>query len=75
MKLAIFGEIPKQLAKVKPPICTGCLFGAMTKVPWRGKEGESDHTVFVATAHGHIVSINQMISTQVGFIAQLKEFA
>ena len=75
MKLAIFGEIPKQLAKVKPPICTGCLFGAMTKVPWRGKEGESDHTVFVATAHGHIVNINQMISTQVGFIAQLKEFA
>jgi hypothetical protein len=44
----------------------------MTKVPWRGKEGASDHTVFVATAPGQIVSVNQMISTQVGFIAQLK---
>ncbi len=44
----------------------------MTKVPWRGKEGESNHKVFVATKPGQIVSVNQMISTQVGFIAQLK---
>jgi hypothetical protein len=44
----------------------------MTKVPWQGREGASDHTVFVATAPGQIVSVNQMISTQVGFIAQLK---
>jgi hypothetical protein len=71
-KLAILGEIPKRLAKVKPPVCAGCLFGAMTKIPWRGKEGASDHTVFEATAPGQIVSVNQMISTQVGFIAQLK---
>ncbi len=44
----------------------------MTKVPWRGKEGKSDHKVFVATKPGQIVSVNQMISMQVGFIAQLK---
>jgi len=44
----------------------------MTKVPWRGKEGDSDHTVFKATAPGQILSVDQMISTQVGFIAQLK---
>jgi predicted patatin/cPLA2 family phospholipase len=44
----------------------------MTKVPWQGKEGESDHKVFVATKPGQIVSVDQMISTQVGFIAQLK---
>jgi hypothetical protein len=71
-KLAILGKIPKRLAKVRPPVCSGCLFGAMTKVPWRGKEGDSNHTVFVATAPGQIVSMDQMISTQVGFIAQLK---
>ena len=71
-KLAILGEIPKQLAKVKPPVCAGCLFGAMTKVPWRGKEGASDHTVFEAIAPGQIVSVDLMISTQVGFIAQFK---
>ena len=43
----------------------------MTKVPWRGKEGASEHTV-LATAPGQIVSVDQMISTQVAFIAQLK---
>jgi hypothetical protein len=35
-QLALNGEIPRCLAKVKPPACEGCLFGAMTKVPWRG---------------------------------------
>jgi hypothetical protein len=54
-KLAIIGKIPKQLAKVKPPVCAGCLFGAMTKVPWRRKRGESDHKVFVATKPRQIV--------------------
>ncbi len=33
-QLALNGEISKKLAKVKPPKCTGCLFGAMTKIPW-----------------------------------------
>jgi hypothetical protein len=44
----------------------------MTKIPWRGNEGASDHTVFEGTAPGQIVSVDQMISTQMGFIAQLK---
>jgi hypothetical protein len=69
-QLALNGEIPQKLAKVKPPACMGCLFGAMTKVPWKGRETSSK--VFVATKAGHCVSVDQMISTQVGFIAQLK---
>jgi hypothetical protein len=71
-KLAIIGKIPKRLAKVKPPVCAGCLFSTMTTVPWGGEEGESDHKVFVVTKPGKIVSVYQMISTQVGFIPQLK---
>jgi hypothetical protein len=35
-QLALNSKIPRCLAKVKPPACAGCLFGAMTKVPWRG---------------------------------------
>ncbi len=69
-QLALNGEIPRHLAKVKPPVCAGCLFGAMTKVPWRGQETSSE--VFVATKAGQCVSVDQLISTQVGFIAQLK---
>ncbi len=69
-QLAFNGKIPWRLAKVKPPACTRCLFGAMTKVPWRGQETSSE--VFVATKAGQCVSVDQLISMQVGFIAQLK---
>ncbi len=69
-QLALNGKIPRDLAKVKLPACTGCLFGAMTKVPWRGRETSSE--VFVVTKAGQCVSVDQLILTQVGFIAQLK---
>ena len=42
----------------------------MTKVPWKGREISLE--VFVATKAGQCVSVDQMILTQVGFIAQLK---
>jgi hypothetical protein len=71
-QLALNGKIPKKLAKVLPPKCAGCLFGAMTKLPWQGKETKADHEVFVATKPGECVSVDQMTSTEVGFYAQLK---
>jgi hypothetical protein len=46
-QLALNGEIPKKLAKVKPLKCAGCLFGAMTKIPWRGRETKASHEVFM----------------------------
>jgi hypothetical protein len=70
--LALAGEIPKKLTKVKPPICAGCLYGTMTKVNWKRKEATHGHQVFVATKPGQCVSVDEMISMQVGFIAQLK---
>jgi hypothetical protein len=71
-QLALTGEIPKKLSKLKPPKCTGCLFGAMTKLPWRGKESASSQKIFVAAKPGEIFSVDQMESTEVGFFAQLK---
>ncbi len=50
--LAKIGEIPKYLANVLPPVCVGCAFGAMTKVPWRN--GEETRTVFKATKTGTV---------------------
>jgi hypothetical protein len=70
-QMAKNGEIPKQLAKVHPPKCAGCLCGAMTKISWRGKEYKDSHKIFVATKPGECISINQMVSTQVGFYAQM----
>ena len=69
-QLALNGKIPKKLAKVLSPKCAGCLFGAMTKLPWQGKETKADHEVFVATKPGECVLVDQMMSMEVGLYAQ-----
>jgi len=71
-QLALNGEIPKKLALLNPPKCTGCLFGVMTKIPWHDKVPKSSHKVFTATNPGETVSVDQMVSTEVGFFTQLK---
>jgi hypothetical protein len=71
-QLVLNGKFPKKLAKVPPPKCACCLFGAMTKLPWQGKETKANHKVFVATKPGECIWVNQMTSTEVGFFAQLK---
>jgi len=71
-QLTLNGEIPKNLAKIKPPKCAGCLFGAMTKIPWRSKETKASHEVFIVTKPGECVSVDQMASTEVGFFAHMK---
>jgi hypothetical protein len=43
----------------------------MTKLPWQGKETKANHEVFVATKPGQCISVDQMMSTEVGFYAQL----
>ncbi len=71
-QLTLNGVIPKKLAKMLPPKCAGCLFGAMTKLPWQGKETNANHEVIVATKPGECISVDQMTSTEVGFYTQLK---
>lgn len=68
--LAKLGIIPRALADVPIPKCAGCLFGAMTRKPWRNKSTASQ--VFPATRPGQTVSVDQMQSTAIGFLAQLK---
>jgi hypothetical protein len=69
--LAKNGEIPKKFEKIKEPRCAGCLFGKMTKVPWRTRSRTSSK-VHEASYPGECVSVDQMESTQAGFVAQLK---
>jgi hypothetical protein len=71
-QLALNGEIPKKLSKLKPPKCAGCLFGAMTKLPWRSKDLAFSHEIFVTTKLGKIVLVDKMELTEVGFFAHLK---
>ena len=67
-QLALNGKIPKKLAKVLPPKCAGCLFSTMTKLPWQHKETKANHEVFVATKPGECTSVDQMTSTEIGFM-------
>jgi hypothetical protein len=67
--LTLKGKIPKKLSTLKPPKSADCLFGAITKLPWFGKESASSHKVFVAVNLGEMVSVDQMESTKVGFFA------
>ncbi len=67
-QLTLNDKIPKKLAKVMPPKCAGCLFGAMTQLPWQGKETKANHEVFVVTKPGECISVDQMTSTEVGFL-------
>ena len=69
--LAKNGEIPKKLINVKEPKCAGCLFGKMTKVPWRTRS-KANSKVHEATFPGECASVDQMQSTELGFYAQLK---
>eukprot|EP00957_Ditylum_brightwellii_P082517 6273298-Ditylum_brightwellii.AAC.2 len=32
--LSAFGILSQRLANVKPPKCTGCIYGSMAKRPW-----------------------------------------
>jgi hypothetical protein len=51
-QLALDGKIPKKLSKLKPPRCAGYLFGALTKLPWHGKESASSHKSLLPPSWG-----------------------
>jgi hypothetical protein len=69
--LALLNVLPRRLALVKPPKCACCIYGKMTKQPWRTK-AKNNRKIRVATAAGQCVSVDQMESSTLGFIGQLK---
>jgi hypothetical protein len=64
------GEVPKRLATCKAPMCAACQFGKATHKPWRTKS--KNRKIHSATTPGACVSVDQMESRVVGFVAQLK---
>ena len=69
--LSLLNVLPRKLALVKPPRCACCIYGKMTKQPWRTK-AKNNRKIRIATAAGHCVSVDQMESSTLGFIGQLK---
>jgi hypothetical protein len=59
-RMTELGILPKKLAQVTPPKCAGCLFGTMTKKPWRNKGKNPKVVGHLATAPGQMVSVDQL---------------
>ena len=65
-------ELPKKLLEAKIPLCPACQYGKTTRRPWRTKPQQTGKQVCTVTAPGQVVSVDQLESTTVGFIGQLK---
>ena len=69
-EMAKRGDLPKKLANVKPPMCAACMFGKMCRRAWRTRA--KNRKILTPTRPGQVVHVDQMESSTVGFIAQLK---
>jgi hypothetical protein len=70
--MSALGILPRRLSSVHPPKCAGCIFGAMTKMPWRTKASPSQVKPVVVTGPGDCVSVDQLESSNPLSVAQLK---
>ena len=72
--MATVGLFPKIIVTAPIPKYSGCMFAAMTKKPWRNKGAAIRHLgrkKNITRPRQH-VSVGQLESPQVGFIAKLK---
>ena len=65
------GTLPRRLLKVDTPFYATCQYGKMTRRTWRVK-GDAQHKTKIATQPGQVVSVAQLESPTLGFVAQLK---
>ena len=65
------GILPKRLLECTKPFCAGCQYGKLTRKPWQSK-GAPTTPIQKATSSSQIISVDQLESSMVGFIAQLK---
>ncbi|KAL7561622.1 hypothetical protein ACA910_001490 [Epithemia clementina (nom. ined.)] len=70
--MAKLGTLPSSLAKCPKPFCSACQYGKLTKKPWQYKGGPEKSPSRPVNTPDQVVSVDQLESTTVGFIAQLK---
>eukprot|EP00957_Ditylum_brightwellii_P090539 6894953-Ditylum_brightwellii.AAC.1 len=62
--LAKVGLLPSKLGQVQLPSCANCVYGSMTRRPWRGKQAlNARHKIKRAQRAGQCISVDQMEST------------
>ena len=70
--MAANGILPKRLLDCQVPKCPACMYGKLTKKPWRTKSTGNINPVPSITKPGDCISVDQLESRTPGFIAQLK---
>jgi hypothetical protein len=68
--MALLNMIACCLALTKLPKCACCLYGKMTRKPWRTK-AKNNRPIQAATKPVQCVSVDQMESSSMGFVGQL----
>ena len=65
------GILPRKIAGIEHPKCTSCIFGKAKRKPWRGVK--TPNKLFTNTIDwGNVVSIDQLVSSTPGLVAQSK---
>jgi hypothetical protein len=70
--MSALGILPRRISSVQSPKCAGCIYRAMTKMPWRTNASPNQAKTVVVTWPGDCVSVDQLESSTPGFVAQLK---
>lgn len=66
------GQLPAKLAKCRVPMCPSCEYGKASRRKWRSKTPTNADKPRTIAAPGICVSVDQLESSTVGFIGQLK---
>jgi GAG-pre-integrase domain len=70
-RLASIGLLPSKIATCKIPVCKSCMYGMLTKQPWRTKADIKQIAPTVTYPCEHI-SVDQLESPVPGLVGQLK---
>ena len=73
--LVLLGWLPRNLLKVRPPMCAFCKVGSMTRRPWRVKGKKNRGYLRKVKAPGDCVSVDQLESRTPKFIGAMRGFA
>lgn len=73
-RLAELGYLPRKILGCAHPICQACVYGKLSRRPWRTKAGQKQITSqnTDTTVPAQVVSVDQLESTVPGFIGQAK---
>ena len=73
-EMALRGDIPRTLATCEAPKCAACMYGKLTRRPWRNKREVRSIRPRNIMLTGDCVSIDQFESSTPGFIGLMRGF-